>query len=134
MIVTRDGRTLTFDVEMALTMQEQMTGLMFRTAMPPDSGMLFDWGSPRPSQMWMKNTLILPRHGVHQPGRHDPPDRREHRAAQPATIDSRGPVRATLAGGTTGSRTSACRRRSRAPMGPAGRAQAFGSNKNLSLI
>ncbi|MBS0641086.1 MAG: DUF192 domain-containing protein [Acetobacteraceae bacterium] len=102
-IVTRDGRTLTFDVEMALTMQEQMTGLMFRTAMPPDSGMLFDWGSPRPSQMWMKNTLIpLDMVFINQDGTiRSIAENTVPRSL--ATIDSRGPVRATLelAGGTT---------------------------------
>ncbi len=43
------------------------------------------------------------RHGVHQPGRHDPRDRRKHRAGKPGQINSHGPVLATLelAGGIT---------------------------------
>jgi uncharacterized membrane protein (UPF0127 family) len=56
-IVTHDGRTLTFQVEMAETESQQMTGLMFRPEVPDGTGMLFDWGSPRRSQMWMKNTI-----------------------------------------------------------------------------
>ena len=31
---------------------------MFRTHVADDEGMLFDWGIPRESQMWMKNTLV----------------------------------------------------------------------------
>ena len=57
-IVTHDGQRHEFDVEMALTSEQQMTGLMFRRAVPAGSGMLFDWGSERDMAMWMKNTLI----------------------------------------------------------------------------
>ena len=57
-ITTRDGAQHVFMVEMAMTPMQQITGLMFRTSVPADGGMLFDWGSPRESQMWMKNTLV----------------------------------------------------------------------------
>ena len=30
---------------------------MFRKGVPPDGGMLFDWGAPRDSAMWMRNTV-----------------------------------------------------------------------------
>ena len=57
-IVTRDGQRHEFNVEMALTSEQQMTGLMFRRSVPAGSGMLFDWGNERDMAMWMKNTLI----------------------------------------------------------------------------
>jgi len=57
-IVTRDGKEHVFNVEMATTGEQQMIGEMFRTAVPDDGGMLFDWGRPQPTQMWMKNTLV----------------------------------------------------------------------------
>ena len=56
-IVTSDGVKHPFDVEMAITPQQQMTGLMFRPSVPADGGMLFDWGQPRDSTMWMRNTV-----------------------------------------------------------------------------
>lgn len=95
-IVTRDGTRHLFRVEMAVTPETQMVGMMFRTSMEPDEGMLFDWGSPRESAMWMRNTLIpLDMVFVAQDGR----IHRIHERATPhslATIESRGPVRATL--------------------------------------
>src|SRR5579872_6179573 len=56
-ILTRDGVRHDFQVEMALTQDQQITGLMFRPHVPADGGMLFDWGAERDSQMWMKNTI-----------------------------------------------------------------------------
>ena len=40
-IVTRDGKEHVFNVEMALTPEQQTTGEMFRTSIPDDGGMLF---------------------------------------------------------------------------------------------
>lgn len=57
-IIGTDGVHHAFSVEMATTPAQQETGLMFRTSVPPDGGMLFDWGAPRQSMMWMKNTLV----------------------------------------------------------------------------
>ena len=57
-IVSHDGKVHVFNVEMAITPAQQTTGEMFRTSIPEDGGMLFDWGRPEPTQMWMKNTLI----------------------------------------------------------------------------
>src|SRR5579875_150428 len=57
-IVTRDGKKHTFHVEVAKTPDQQTVGLMFRKSVPPDGGMLFDWGAPRESRMWMRNTLV----------------------------------------------------------------------------
>ena len=45
-------------VEVARTAEERRLGLMHRTALAPDRGMLFDFGRVRPVTMWMKNTLI----------------------------------------------------------------------------
>ncbi len=56
-IVTRDGQRHDFNVELAVTSQQQTVGLMFRPTVPADGGMLFDWGQVRDSTMWMRNTL-----------------------------------------------------------------------------
>lgn len=57
-IQTSAGKMLTFKVEVATTQAEQEHGLMDRSSMPEDHGMLFDFGSVQPIDMWMKNTLI----------------------------------------------------------------------------
>ena len=45
-------------VEVARTSTEQARGLMFRTAMEPDEGMLFPLQQPRLASFWMHNTVI----------------------------------------------------------------------------
>ena len=57
-ILSRDGQRHLFTVEQAVTPREQTVGEMFRTAIPADGGMLFDWGSPRLSEMWMRNCPV----------------------------------------------------------------------------
>jgi uncharacterized membrane protein (UPF0127 family) len=57
-IVARDGTRHAFRVEMAVSPEHQAVGLMFRERIGPDEGMLFDWGVPRESSMWMRNTLV----------------------------------------------------------------------------
>jgi uncharacterized membrane protein (UPF0127 family) len=52
------GRSHAFTVEMARTAQQQQRGLMFRTALGPDAGMMFPFDPPRPASFWMRNTLI----------------------------------------------------------------------------
>jgi len=47
-----------FTVEIADTEELRTRGLMFRQRLPEDRGMLFDFESPRPVSMWMKNTYI----------------------------------------------------------------------------
>jgi uncharacterized protein len=95
-IVGRDGARHPFTVEMALTEQQQETGLMFRKSVSADTGMLFDWRSPRESQMWMKNTLVpLDMVFINADGtiRHIA----ENTVPESlAVVDSHGPVRATL--------------------------------------
>ena len=45
-------------VEIADTPEERGVGLMHRTELASDSGMLFDFRATRQVTMWMKNTLI----------------------------------------------------------------------------
>ena len=56
-IATAHGRRR-FRVELAQTPAEQERGLMFRTAVPKGTGMLFPMAPPRPASFWMKNTLV----------------------------------------------------------------------------
>ncbi len=102
-IITRDGTRHDFNVEMALTPDQQTVGLMFRPSVPPDGGMLFDWDAPRDSQMWMRNT-IAPLDMVFINADGTIRSIAENTVPQSlAVIDSHGPVRATLelAAGTT---------------------------------
>lgn len=46
------------ELEVARTPAEQETGLMFRTDLPPDRGMLFPTTRPIGMSIWMKDTLI----------------------------------------------------------------------------
>ena len=47
-----------FYVEIADDDEERRIGLMYRTELAQDAGMLFDFGEPQQLSMWMKNTLI----------------------------------------------------------------------------
>lgn len=47
-----------FQVEVATGTSERAIGLMCRLGLLPGTGMLFDFGSPRPTAFWMRNTLI----------------------------------------------------------------------------
>src|SRR5438552_3827763 len=47
-----------FKVELAETPAQMTQGLMFRTSLAPDAGMLFDYRQPTAATMWMRNTLI----------------------------------------------------------------------------
>lgn len=95
-ITSKDGASHSFDVEMALTPDQQTVGEMFRTEIPADGGMLFDWGFAHESQMWMKNTLVpldmvfINADGSIRAIAEDTTPR------SLAVIDSRGSVRATL--------------------------------------
>ncbi len=95
-IATRDGRRHDFTVEMALSPDQQTVGLMFRPEVKADEGMLFDWGTPRESSMWMRNTIAsLDMVFIAADGRiHRIAERTVPLSLTP--IDSRGPVRATL--------------------------------------
>jgi uncharacterized protein len=56
--VVSGGKRHDFRVELAATRIEQAKGLMFRTAMGPDEGMIFPMDPPREAGFWMKNTVI----------------------------------------------------------------------------
>lgn len=57
-VVGGDGSERVFAVEMARSADQLAQGLMYRQKLAADAGMLFDFGTPRPVSMWMKNTLI----------------------------------------------------------------------------
>ena len=95
-IVIRDGARHAFSVEMALDPEQQRVGLMFRPSVKPDEGMLFDWGAPRESTMWMRNTIAsLDMVFIEADGRINHIAERTVPMSL-STIESRGPVRATL--------------------------------------
>ena len=47
-----------FNVEIADTNESRAKGLMFRTSLAPDAGMLFDYHQEQNASFWMQNTLI----------------------------------------------------------------------------
>lgn len=85
-----------FNVELALTAEQQMQGLMNRTSMEDTAGMLFIFNDEKERGFWMKNTLIpldmifIKKDGVIH---------HIHENAQPndlTSIKSQGPVMAVL--------------------------------------
>lgn len=56
--VRAKGKTLRYIVEVADTPPLQARGLMFRTELADDRGMLFPFREPRMASFWMKNTVI----------------------------------------------------------------------------
>ena len=56
--ITSGGKVHKFTVEVAKTPEEQATGLMNRSDLAPDRGMVFPFDPPRGASFWMKNTLI----------------------------------------------------------------------------
>ena len=59
--ITSTNGTHVFLVERAVTAGQQAQGLMYRTDLKPDGGMLFhpypaEGGAPREASFWMKNT------------------------------------------------------------------------------
>lgn len=57
-VTTASGQRHAFRVEVAATGQEQQRGLMFRTAMGADEGMIFPLAQVRMASFWMHNTVI----------------------------------------------------------------------------
>jgi uncharacterized membrane protein (UPF0127 family) len=53
-----NNSTVEFLCEIASTPQERSQGLMNRTELPPEEGMLFIFDTPQYVSFWMKNTLI----------------------------------------------------------------------------
>jgi uncharacterized membrane protein (UPF0127 family) len=56
--IVSDGRRARFVVELAATERTREIGMMCRTGLAPDRGMLFDFHTPREVAFWMRNTLI----------------------------------------------------------------------------
>lgn len=56
--VKSSNGTHAFRVEVAATFQQQEKGLMFRTEMGADEGMIFPNNPPRRAAFWMRNTVI----------------------------------------------------------------------------
>ncbi len=57
-IRTAAGAEHRFTVEVARSQEEQAQGLMNRSTLAPDRGMIFPMQPPRQASFWMKNTLI----------------------------------------------------------------------------
>ena len=57
-VISSGGMKHVFSVELARTAREQQVGLMFRTSIPAESGMLFIWPQPQASDMWMENCPV----------------------------------------------------------------------------
>lgn len=58
LILSCPHKEVSLNVELAQTPQELEKGLMFRTFLGENEGMLFLYPSPRPIAMWMKNTHL----------------------------------------------------------------------------
>lgn len=57
-LINANGFEVVIHVEIADTQQARQLGLMHRTQMDPDAGMLFDFGGPATGGFWMQNTLL----------------------------------------------------------------------------
>ena len=57
-LMLTDKGAFTFTLELALNDDQRAQGLMKRTKMADDHGMLFDFGESRQIYMWMKDTYI----------------------------------------------------------------------------
>ncbi len=58
LIIESSGVLHEFVVEVAITREQRSQGLMFRTELAANAGMLFQYGDPQIITMWMSNTLI----------------------------------------------------------------------------
>lgn len=56
--ISSGNKTYRFTVEVAQTVEEQATGLMNRSSLASNRGMIFPFDLPREASFWMKNTLI----------------------------------------------------------------------------
>lgn len=58
LFIESGGQRHRFAIEMADTDERRALGLMYRTSLPQDAGMLFDFKTDSPVAMWMRNTRI----------------------------------------------------------------------------
>ena len=58
LVVERGTKKLAFKVEVAASPEAQAKGLMFRTSLGDDEGMIFPSAVPEPKSFWMKNTPL----------------------------------------------------------------------------
>lgn len=58
LITNSRGEEVKMMVEIADTQASRELGLMHRSSMPPDAGMLFDFGMDTTSGFWMQNTIL----------------------------------------------------------------------------
>lgn len=56
--ITPDGKDHKFKVEIAKSEDAQQRGLMYRTSLAEDAGMIFVFPDPHPATFWMHNTCI----------------------------------------------------------------------------
>jgi uncharacterized membrane protein (UPF0127 family) len=56
--VDRGGKPIAFKVELAASAEAQARGLMFRTALGDQEGMIFPSAAPEVRSFWMKNTPL----------------------------------------------------------------------------
>ncbi len=96
LVIETGSGPLRLDVEIARTREQRSRGLMFRTALEADSGMIFLYEKPREISMWMKNTILsLDMVFIAEDGRIARIVANTTPMSE-ATIPSRGPVRAVL--------------------------------------
>ncbi|WP_323761197.1 DUF192 domain-containing protein [Maricaulis sp.] len=57
-IATTTGETVEIMAEIATTPEQKQRGLMWREAVEPGTGMLFEYSPAEPASMWMENTLV----------------------------------------------------------------------------
>lgn len=55
---TAEMKGETFELEVTETPRERSLGLMFRSALPDNRGMLFSFDPPRPTSFWMKDVPV----------------------------------------------------------------------------
>ena len=58
MVITTDKGEFVYDIEVAITPDQQARGLMWRPVLGPNKGMLFIFDQQRNLSFWMQNTLI----------------------------------------------------------------------------